>query len=463
MSVASLLRLAPESADWGPEFESNHFIRAAGEEPKPLTFEPMFAGYLRKWTRFPTVDMTSQALHCLLTTATLEAWCSPERRGIILKSLEDCWQDGFAISPLFQGRPTLYATLNGLGVLKALLGIQQSSPIVIDTLASELGATWAERVSALPAMLGTFVHEGAFVDDPDDPQPSIQALHCAASILWNLGASPTLFDYVSREDLAAFLRACRVDTGDGFGFRGTPEGTHEGPCSTTTAVVVQLQRRSDVRAYSEPERPRLWRFLHSCYVESEGGFRVFPNQQPTLSATQASLRAIEALGPTGDLGVDATAWLAEVAHDVASFVVRCAREDGGYAFHPGIEFHSNIFATRCALKIDRHLLRLELIPTSVMTSERVIGFISSSFDECEGAFWGYGPEAALLRQGRLEDIHNVVLDRGPLTPTDLAAIALIDPFDAAYGLEALSRRHVLMRTEARSGRRLDARYSASAR
>jgi prenyltransferase beta subunit len=449
--------------DWGLEFESSHFIRAAGEEPKPLTFEPMFAGYLRNWTRFPTVDMTSQALHCLLITAALKDWCSIERRQAVLNFLEECWEDGFAISPLFQGSPTLYATLNALGVLKALLGIQQSSPIEIEKLAREVSRKWAERVKALPTMLGTFVHESAFVDDPDDPQPSIQALHCAASILWNVGASPTLFDYLSREDLAAFLRACRVDASDGFGFRGTPDGTHEGPCSTTTAVVIQLQRRSDVRAYADSERPRLWRFLHSCYVHSEGGFRVFPNQQPTLSATQASLRAIEALGPTGDLGVDATAWLAEVADDVASFVVRCTREDGGFAFHPGMEFHSNVFATRCALKVDSHLRRLEFIPTSVIASDRLVGFITSSFDECEGAFWGYGPEAASLRQRRLGDIHDIVLDRGPLTPTDLAAIALIDPFDAAYGLEALSRQHALMRTDGRSGRRLDARYSARAR
>jgi len=443
-----------------PDYESTHLIRAAGEEPKVLTFEPLFTGYVRNWARFPTLDMTSQALHCLLAVDETDVFASRYAQPV-MGFLEECWGGGFAISPLFRGRPTLYATLNGIGVIKALLGIPQNHRLRMDRVAQHLGPSWAQRLAGLRSTLHEFVRGGEFVDDPETGQASVQALHCAASLLWNLEASAALFgEYVRQEEVAAFLRACRADSKEGFGFRGSPDSDHEGPCSTTTGVVIQLQEHFDIRAFRPEERSGLWSFLRETFVEGEGGFRVFPNQPPTLSATQAALRAIDSLAPARDLLSGSEEWIRHLRVQVPSFVGGCARNDGGYAFHPSKVFSSNIFATRCALRVDAQL-RGEPQP-SVIDRKALVSFIAEAFDEFQGAFWGYGAPAAQAALKRFERVRNVVAERGSLTATDVSAICLIDPFDAAYALEALFARKKLVRRSAPTPDGLGAMYSLAA-
>lgn len=95
-------------------------------------------------------------------------------------------------------------------------------------------------------------------------------------------------------------------------------------------------------------------------------------------------------------------------------------------------------------------------------ADAIESFIAQSFDETQGGFWGHGLLAARSAARNLGAVKSIVAERGALTAKDASAIGLLDPFEAAYALEALYARGELVRVPQAPVRRLDAMYSVAA-
>lgn len=367
-------------------------VRSADTEPPPLAFEEQFTFYSRYWVAFPTLDCTSLALHCMRVTDSLSPWLA-NNRDSVMQFLMGCHVNGFSISP---GRPpSLYATLNAIGVLKAIAQLPQQHPLCEDSRRRDSSWRWRQMQDAIGAdvldkvestalgfLRSTVGAAGLPVDCPTDPAravPSVHALDYAVAILWNFGranAAEELLE-IKKSTVLRFLAEARRKTDNGSGFLSRPESKHQEPCTTTTAMVLRLCQRSE--CHFDFDKPAIISFIRAMQT-ADGGFRVFPHEAATLSATSYSLSALEHLE---------NPWRTEIDVDkVRAFVDGCWRDDvGGYAFNPHPFYPANVHSTRQALRILRTLDPTQAVPAD--RAGRISRFLESLFDQDSGGFFGY--------------------------------------------------------------------------
>jgi hypothetical protein len=358
-------------------------IRNVESEPA-ITMEEAFARYSINWVKGPTLDSTSLALHSLRVADLLPEWLQAHGRTTV-EFLRACMDRGFAVTPTKAAYPSLYATLNGIGVIKALSGIPQGEELVRaeGQATKALGRELVQECrAAATSILADCVRDGLVVDDPRDEHPTIHAIDFATSLLWNLGMTPESAG-LRRKEIDQFVRACQETLGAGCGFMAHPSSKSRKPCTTTTSMALRLYRRSqwkfpfDTKAIST--------FILS--MESEGGFRVFPEQLPTLSATFFSL---EALSDARLLGSE---WRTHVdLGRLTAFVLACGR-GGGYAFTKDPRYAPNAHSTRYALRILDRVDREENRKRVGRERLFLLKFFESLYDAETGGFHGYTPGA----------------------------------------------------------------------
>jgi hypothetical protein len=373
-----------------PLLEPALFIDSIDDTRRRLVFEGAFARYIWDWTLHPTIDSTSLALHCLRELGMLESWL-PSRRDAVLHFIAQCLGDfGFGIAPSHLGHPSLYATVNGLGAIKAVAGIPQAERLC-ERVADAEHAVGQDVVRRAMRRADALVRRcterggGIPIDALDDEERTLHALDFALAILWNIqpGMPTERFD---RATVERFLESCRrtyVDaTGrQSYGFVSKPDsaGGHRSPCTTTTSLVLRLySERSDWRDMPFPVEGMRDFFLA---MRDDGGFRVFPEAAPTLSATYFSLEAVRRTFPSSWPAVfDVTA--------VRAFVDAC-RRNGGYAFSSDEHYRPTVHATKYALGV---LKRIAPDPSAVFADdlrEGVSRFLASVYVASEGGFFGY--------------------------------------------------------------------------
>lgn len=361
--------------------EPTLLIRSADDSPQ-IVLEGAFKRYNALWALFPTIDSTSQALHCLsaVESERVIAW-RREHGGALLRFLNNCvGSDGVAISPSRPEDLSLYAMLNALGVVKALAWIPQNEPLA-EHWQVAAGAAGNETLATLRdaalRLLDECIRQGVFVDDPKNDHPSINAIDLGVSILWNLKIKPE--DVGLREaNVHAFLKRCRAETtGGGIGFRTHPASRRE-PCATSTSLACRIFGRAGWE-FPSADRKHLVIFFRSMQVlepgDEYGGFRVFASERATLSSTVFSLHALL------ELEVDTSDREFRMAA-ILEFTRKC-RRDGGYAFHPDKGFSANIHATCYATRIYRRMH--EALPEP----DAIARYVESRFDPDKGGFYGY--------------------------------------------------------------------------
>lgn len=370
-----------------PYLEPALLVRDMDSMPRPIVLEGAFARYVAGWVLYPTLDATAHALHCLRLTGALDEW-SKANEGRARLYLSRCLRSqGFSIAAE-ELTPSLYATVNALNVIKALVGLDERTALVRErgkhreSTRALFGETWLATVQErILALLQHCRRDGGFVDAFDDSRSTAHAWYFALSILWNLG----LLDDKARfgfteESTRTFLSRCRqsVNGNGAYGFVAYEPRypSNRKPCTTTTAMVVLGYDRI---GWELPfDVPSIVRFLMT--MQEEGGFRVFPGEPVTLSATAFSVLALDKLKALHEISD---------AEGVRTFVQSCRRPDGGYAFATDPNFSSNAYCTRQALRTLEHLdpCRRDNIPAP--EREALAGFTRSLYAARDGSFWGY--------------------------------------------------------------------------
>lgn len=371
-----------------------------------IALEPAFARYVRLWVSSASLDATSHGLHCLRVASTPPTWLSRNGSAIRLYLSRCLRESGFSIAP-DKPSPSLYATVNGLNCLKALVGCDEGTPFFEkrDEIRAIIGDGLLEQICRGSANLLREHHrDGGFVDCRDDTTPTTHALYFAILLLWNLQLLNQAADFaLSEAEASEFVMRCRecLDGNGVFGFIANPpvrrfSNGHPKPCTTTTAMVLMGFNRAGWQLPFELE-PVLAFFER---MEVDGGFCVFPGEQVTLSATAFSVVALDHFG-----------WLdGRFQKDkIIRFINDCRRGNGGFAFSPHPQFSANIHCTRYGLRALAHL-----DPTRALLASEACGitrYVDDLFDAHEGAIWGYGrvaeaelPKVAVNSEGTEDSV-----------------------------------------------------------
>lgn len=374
-----------ERAQLAPFREVHSLIREVGDPH--ISLEPAFREYVQRWVYYPTLDATSHGLHCLREVGTLlEDWL-PRHRDRHRVFLSRCLRRrGFAIAP-HETTASLYATVNALNILKALVGVEESVPLIgrddqgcEDAVRALIGdSVFDDVVERSLGLVKACVSDEGVVDNPVDARPSANSLYFAISLLWNLGWLDRADDFgCGEKDAAEFVLRCQEPLdGEFLGFVAEPcrraSGRGAKPCSTTSAMALLGFARA---GWDFPvEQSRVFAFLREMQDPEVGGFRVFPGEPVTLSATSFSVMALSKLDQ-----------LNGEREAIAGFVEECHLTDSGFGFAPGLEANAN--CTRYGLRTYRHMCIDEGEQLRKLR-EDVTRFVSNLFDRELGGFWGY--------------------------------------------------------------------------
>lgn len=388
---ASPLRVAESKIQSLPTLNTLCRIAPLVASNGQIALEPTFARYVQLWVESPTLDATANGLHCLrvLGKAVFRPFLNKHRHKIA-EFLGLCVGDhGIGISPNHAIAPTLYAALSAVGVIKALLNLPQHTPLCQAESDIKQSGYW-HLYTALRHRMSEFatacVRDGVFVDSPVETEATVHSTDLGISLLWNLGIKPELLHVTASAATDLLSQSSRRFTNEGMGFcSSTNPSLASLPCTGTTALALRIFSRAEWNfPFDRFPSNEIRLFLDRMVVR---GVMVFPGQPETISATHYYVAAMRALSPEPDGNMPRRA-----ERGLLSYVRACEAPSGGYAFCRSDGFSPNLHCTRYALRVLRWLDPKPLADTRDMVM-RTAKYVSSTFDEESGGFWGYSPDA----------------------------------------------------------------------